>query len=35
MPGRSMVGHESLNLVMSVRFAPRQPDNFELKFEEW
>ena len=26
MPGRSMVGRESLKLVMSVRFAPRQPD---------
>jgi hypothetical protein len=31
MPGRSMVGRESLKLVMSVRFAPRQPDLFELK----
>jgi hypothetical protein len=35
MPGRSMVGRESLKLVMSVRFAPRQPNYFELKFEEW
>src|SRR5207248_7590846 len=26
MPGRSMAGRESLKLVMSVRFAPRQPD---------
>jgi hypothetical protein len=26
MPGRSMVGRESLKLAMSVRFAPRQPD---------
>ena len=34
MPGRSMVGRESLKLVMSVRFAPRQPDVFR-KFEEW
>ena len=25
MPGRSMVGRESLKLAMSVRFAPRQP----------
>jgi hypothetical protein len=28
MPGRSMAGRESLKLVMSVRFAPRQPDLF-------
>ena len=28
MPGRSMVGRESLKLVMNVRFAPRQPDLF-------
>lgn len=35
MPGRSMVGRESLKLVMSVRFAPRQPDLAEKKFEEW
>jgi hypothetical protein len=26
MPGRSMVGRESLELAMSVRFAPRQPE---------
>ena len=26
MPGRSMAGRESLKLVMSVRFAPRQPN---------
>ena len=25
MPGRSMAGRESLKLVMSVRFTPRQP----------
>lgn len=35
MPGRSMAGRESLKLAMSVRFAPRQPDFVELKFEEW
>ena len=31
MPGRSMVGRESLKLVMSVRFAPRQPDLFGIE----